>query len=122
VPILVESQPASNINIKKVDCAYNKLTELNLKGLTNLTYLDFTHNKLSTIDIEELGLVIFECRYNYITDKALIDYLIDEFGEVFILFQYGYQDKALTLNTNDGKTTKDEVIIIVKLQKFERKK
>ncbi len=55
--------------LTSLECAFNKLTELNVSKNTALTYLDCYHNKLTALDVSKnTALTGLLCSYNQLTE------------------------------------------------------
>ncbi len=55
--------------LTRLDCYSNKITELDVSGLTNLTWLDCYNNKITELDVSGLtNLTVFGCTRNKITE------------------------------------------------------
>ncbi len=55
-------------NLSSLNCNYNKLTVLNVQGLTNLEYLDCGRNQLTSINVQGLiNLTTLTCHTNKLT-------------------------------------------------------
>ncbi len=60
------------VNLKKLDCVDNELTELDLSKLTNLTYLNCSLNELEELDLSNLAnLEELYCSHNYIVEGGI---------------------------------------------------
>lgn len=84
----------SFINLHRLHCNNNNLTDLNINSLTTLRYLDCSHNLLQTLHAEQINNSIrtFYCDYNNLTSLVVPNF--------FEFLDMGDQTMALSCSHN----------------------
>ena len=92
-------------NLEKLDCAYNKLTKLDLAGLASLTELDCHGNELTVLNVKNCkNLEVLDCSSNKL--KEGLNYF--NVSGCFLLKTVNVSNNSFTKFVWDDKRTKLE--------------